>query len=193
MKGKLRIVGALSLAILSACSSVDRVPDVANINEDNPCYFKETKEEAPAWVCTRYMENLVSGVGSYPDSQASQNLAFQVAQQRARVELAKTLQVRLKSSLESYESKIGAGTNQRLDEHVEAVAKSRIAIPLHGSRVYSSVYAPDGTLFVLVGVDEQLAKKNIKLALKTSFNDRESEWVKGEAEKAYAELEKLVN
>lgn len=182
----------LGLSLTTACSTVNEFPEAAT-TKNLACVFDGTNETAPDWVCTGVLDDLVTGIGSYDRNSASQNLSFQIAQQRARADLARKLAIELKASLNDYESITGSGFSERTEKHVQAIGKSEIQMPLSGSRVYASVSDPNGTKYVLVGIDEELAKQNKKRFIKSSFRDAEAKWTKQEAQKAYNELEQLLN
>ncbi|MFT6906603.1 MAG: hypothetical protein ACJAS1_003271 [Oleiphilaceae bacterium] len=183
----------LLISFTYGCSTLDEgKPDLSALAPD-ACTFQNTKEEAPMWTCTGEFEGLVAGRGSFKQVNASENLSFQIAQQRARADLARKLLVELKTSLSDYESAAGDAFDARVDTHVQGINKSELQMPLEGSRVYASVTSPDGTLYVLVGLDEDLAKKNKLRAIKNSFRDPAAQWAKSEADKAYDKLEAYLD
>ncbi len=189
---KLSALGLL-VGLQYGCSTLDEgKPDLSALESD-ACNFSKTDVEAPMWVCTGEFPGLVSGRGSYRQENTSENLTFQIAQQRARADLARKLWVELKSSLNDFESAAGDALDARVDAHVQSVIKSELEMPLEGSRIYASVTGPDGTLYVLVGLDEALAKQNKQRAIKNSFRDPEAQWARSEAEKAYDKLDALLD
>lgn len=187
------IASSVTLAFIAACSSQPEAPTTAEINKDNPCYFERTKEEAPDWICTGYMEGLITGIGTFPPSQASYDLRFQTAQQRGRVDIGFKMETKLKAAIKEYYSVTGTNANERIDQHIKKVSTSQLSIVLQGTRAYSSVTGPDGTLFVLMGLDEKLAAQNLKGMIKSSFGDREAAFVEDKAEKEFKKLEESVD
>ncbi len=188
---KMSLNAVFTLSLIGCASNENKAPDLSALNANN-CYFDASEKEAPMWTCTGEFEGLVTGLGSYKQMNASQNLKFQIAQQRARADLARKLIVQMKTSLNDYESAAGDAYDARVDAHAQSVNKSELVMPLEGSRVYASVTSPDGTLYVLVGLDEALAKKNKQRAIKNSFKDPSAQWAKSEADKAYQQLEQLL-
>ncbi|KZY76016.1 hypothetical protein A3740_13930, partial [Oleiphilus sp. HI0068] len=170
----------IGVSLTAACSTVNDVPQTP-APQTAECNFDGTEKEAPNWVCTGVMGDLVTGRGSYDRNSASENLSFQIAQQRARADLARKLTVDLKAALSDYESITGSGLSERAEKHVQEIGQSELKMPLSGSRVYASVTDPNGVKYVLVGIDEELAKKNKKLFIKSSFRDAEAKWTKEEA------------
>jgi hypothetical protein len=185
------ILLCLGAALTVGCSTLDEQQEALNL--DQTCKFNGSNEKAPDWVCTGNHGSLITGRGSYDRNNASENLSFQIAQQRARADLARKLALNLKTSLNDYESVTGSEFSERLEQHVQGISKSELEMPIEGSRVYASVSGPDGTLYVLVGIDEEMAKQNKRRFVKSSFRDAEALWTKSEADKAYQQLEALLD
>lgn len=178
--------------LLGGCAVSPQTPEPIRTAQTEPCHFEQTRESAPDWVCTGYLEGVITGMGSFPPSNASYNLRFQTAEQRARVSLARQLEIKLNGALKDYESQIGAGTNETIDLVVKNLSQSKQSVSLAGSRVYASTTGPDGTLYLLVGLDEALAAKNMKRLVRSSYGRKDSEWQDKKAEQALQQLEDAV-
>lgn len=179
--------------VLTGCSINQTPQQQIEAETALPCYFPDTREEAPGWVCTGHIgDQLVSGVGQFPPSQASYNLRFQTAEQRARVNLSRKLEMQLTSALKDYEENTGAGMNETVDRVIENLSSSRQKVTLVGSRVYSSITGPDGSLFVLVGIDKALASQNLQRLVRSSFDNPEASWQRNLAKDALSELEDVA-
>lgn len=192
MKKFNKVIGLfLSSLIITGCSTMnDKNEDLSAVQG---CTFTGTKEKAPDWVCTGNYGELTTGRGSYDRNNASENLSFQIAQQRARADLARKLALNVKTALNDYESVTGSNFDERLEKHAQGITKSELDMPIEGSRVYASVIGPDGTMYILVGLDEEMAKLNKRRFIKSSFQNAEAIWTKNEAEKAYKQLEELLD
>lgn len=189
----LQIVATTSvIALLAACSGTPDKPSYSDLTKA-PCVFAQTKEEAPEWVCTGYVENLITGIGSFPPSQASHNLRFQTAQQRARTDLARKFEIHLKGALKDYEDVTGANSNEVVDQYVQGLSSGLISNYLQGSRTYASITGPDGTLHVLVGIDEELAAKNMKRLVRSSYGNGEANYIQNKAETQFKALDEAID
>lgn len=189
-----KIIATLSLGVaITGCSTTQTPKQTATLELAAPCFFPDTREEAPGWVCSGYVnDQLVSGIGQFPASRASYNLRFQTAEQRARVNLARKLEMQLTSALKDFEENTGAGMNETVDKVIQNLSSSRQKVSLVGSRVYSSITAPDGSLFVLVGIDKELASQNLQRLVRSSFNNPEASWQRGLAKDALNQLEDVA-
>jgi len=189
----LTAIAALGLA-LAGCSTQPESPVQALTEPQTACEFSGTDQAAPGWVCTGFVaEELVTGMGEFPPSRASYSLRFQTAEQRARVNLARKLETRLTSSLKDYEEQTGAGMGETVDRVVQNASQSRQSVTLVGSRVYRSVEGPDGTLYVLVGIDRKLAGENLQRLVRSSFGDPAAEHQRSLAREALEELENVAS
>ena len=190
----LTVTTALVLGLaIAGCSTQPKTPAEALAGSQNHCHFSGTDQEAPAWVCTGFVaEDLVTGMGAFPPSRASHSLRFQTAAQRARVDLAKKLETRLTSSLKDYEEQTGAGMSETVDRVVQQASQSRQDVTLVGSRVYRSVEGPDGTLYVLVGIDRKLAGENLQRLVRSSYRNPEAAHQRGLAREALEALEQVA-
>ncbi len=57
-----------------------------------------------------------------------------------------------------------------------------------GSRVFRQTTGPDGTMYVLVGVDEGTAKRVVQQAVQTSMNNDRAQWQQFQGAKLQADL-----
>ena len=177
------------LVLLAGCSSTPKLPEVATL----PCYFPYSKEEAPMWICTGYVEGLITGIGIFPKSEAGYNLKFQTAQQRARVDLLEKFEIRIKAVIKDYEDVTGASSNVISDQFIQQVSLGRIANTLQGSRTYASITGPDGALYVLVGIDKEIAANNIKRMARSSYDNAEAQYINDKAEKQFKALDEHID
>jgi hypothetical protein len=193
MKNSLKLITSIALVSLGACSTIDKTDVITSFNEDRPCYFPNMgKEEAPKWVCPDKLANTnhITGLGVYEGSDSSYNLAFQIAQQRARVNLAQALTVSLSSKSDDFSATTKTKDGETLDARAETVSRSEVAKILRGSRVYSSITDSNSTLYVLVGIDEKLARSKHARGIQSSYKNAEVSYIKQEASEALNDLER---
>jgi hypothetical protein len=189
---KIITTGSL-MALLAACSGTPEKPTYKELTDGAQCYFPDSREDAPEWVCTGHMEKLLTGIGSFPPSQASHNLRFQTAQQRARADLARKFEIQIKGALKDYEDVTGANRNEVVDQYVQNLSSGMIANYLQGSRTYASISGPDGTLYLLMGIDEELAAKNMKRLVRSSYGNAEARYIQDKSDAQFKLLDEAID
>lgn len=115
----------------------------------------------PDWVrkdCSSYFkekgQKVLCGVGTVT-GMADPNLARTAAQGRGRTEIARTIQVEVKSVLTDYQAQ---GTDKdgvlQGEQAIESISKQVSNVTLNGSRMADSWIAPDGTFYALMVLGE---------------------------------------
>ncbi len=91
-------------------------------------------------------------------------LARSAAEGRARTELARILQVRVKSMLKDYQAATQGGPDNETasEQHVEDVSKQITDVTLSGSRVEDTFISETGTFWALVALDPDDFKESLK-------------------------------
>jgi hypothetical protein len=91
------------------------------------------------------------------------NLARSAAEGRARTELARSLQVHVKSMLKDYQAATQGGPeNQTMSEqHIEDVSKQVTDMTLSGSRLEETFVSETGTFWALVVLDADAFKDSL--------------------------------
>lgn len=142
-----RVVIATSL-ILVACGGASKAPETP---QSNP-----TLQGAPAWVtgdCRTHFghQQVLCGVGTV-SKVSSPSLARNAAMGRGRTEIARLLQVRVKSILTDYQAANGNVTNQVIEDDSKQITD----MSLSGTRMAQYWIGPDGTYYALMtlGLDE---------------------------------------
>lgn len=184
---KVLLVSVVALG-LSACESnpVKEAPKKAAVPD---CVFPNTQEAAPGWICDEPVEGLaVSAVGSAEKTAAGNEFMKQMAATAARVQLAQRMKVTVANMVKQYVETTGAGKDESVDKVNTSVTKQITSETLAGTQIYKSRVAPDGTLYVLVGLNEAAAQKLTEAAVKTSMNNDRALWQKFQAGKAQDEL-----
>lgn len=153
------------------------------------CFFPGTQDEAPLWVCDQPLEGVeVSAVGSAQKSAAGQGFMRQMAATEARVQLAQNMQVHVTNMIKQYAETTGAADSETVDRVNSSVTKQITDQTLYGTKIVRSINAPDGTLYVLVGLDLVAAQKIAETAIKTSMNNERALWQKFQAKQGFDEL-----
>lgn len=183
------LVSAVALG-LAACANNPPAPaPVAAKPKVADCVFPNTQEAAPGWICDEPVEGVaVSAVGSAAKTEAGIDFMKQMAATSARVQLAQRMKVTVANMIKQYVETTGAGKDETVDRVNTSVTKQITNETLVGTRVYKSRQGPDGTMYVLLGLDEAAAQKLTESAVKTSMNNDRALWQKFQAGKAQDEL-----
>lgn len=153
------------------------------------CAFPNSKEPAPGWVCDQPVPGMpVTAMGSAAKSDAGHDFMKQMATTGARVQLAQNMKVQVQNMIKQYVETTGAASKETVDRVNTSVTKQITDQSLQGTRIMNSVTGPDGTLYVLVGLDESMAQKLTEAAIKTSMNNDQAAWQQFRAQKGQEEL-----
>jgi hypothetical protein len=185
-----RILTASGLALtLAACGAT--APQKAAVPD---CTFPDAPTvPAPGWVCDEPVEGLaVSAVGSADKSAAGINFMKQQASTAARVQLAQMMKVQVQNLVKQFAETTGVGDSQTVDMVNSSVTKQITNESLVGTRIFKTRRSPNGSLYVLVGLDDNAASLINETALKTSMNNEKALWQKFQAKKGHDELAKEI-
>ncbi|MDH5302161.1 MAG: LPP20 family lipoprotein [Gammaproteobacteria bacterium] len=159
----------------------------ADIEPD--CVFPNTKEAAPGWVCDEPVAGLeVQAVGVAEATNAGISFQKDMAAADARGRLAEQFKTRVEKMVKKYLGTTGVGVTETVDAAASSTLKTITDQTLQGSKVYKSRTAPDGRLFVLMGLDAAMAERNAASALKTSMGNDQALWQQFQAKKSFDEL-----
>jgi hypothetical protein len=98
------------------------------------------------------------------------------------------MKVQVQNMIKQYAETTGAGSKETVDRVNTSVTKQITDQTLQGTKIFRSIVAPDGTMFVLVGLDEAGAQKLTETAVKTSMNNDQAAWQQFKAQKGQDEL-----
>ena len=185
----LSLVAALSLALVG-CGSAPPKQQVAD------CAFPDDGlTAAPAWVCgAPYKDLKIAAVGSYEKTGAGIDFQRTMAEASARDVLARQIRVTVQNMVKRYAETTGTGDAETVDRVNSSVSKQITNEELAGSKVYiQAVNAKTKTLFVLVGLDAQLAQDLAKHAVQTSMNKERALWQKLQAKKSFDEMAQEIS
>ena len=130
----------------------------AKVSKAKKCLFPKSRKRAPNWVCSAHVNGLaVTAVGSAAKSKAGISFVEQMAAADARAHLVQNLR-------ESVQKKIRGGDDaaDKVPADSDNTLMTRITNDsLRDTKIVKSTYGPDGTRYVMVGLDETSAKKLI--------------------------------
>ena len=152
---------------------------------------KNELEGAPKWVLQNANKNNnVCGVGSAAGTR-NVSVARTSAMGRARTEIARSLQVKVKSMLKDYQSTttggeaFGKAAND--EQHIEDVSKQITDMTLSGTELQDTWISNTGTLYTLVCLDVEKFKNS--LSQMSQLNEQVRQAVVERANKAFNELD----
>jgi len=180
---------AVAAGMVACSSSPAKVDAPAKVEKIAECVFPNSGASAPLWVCDAPVEGMsVGAVGSAAKTDAGIAFMKQMAATEARVQLAQNMKVQVQNMIKQYAETTGAGSKETVDRVNTSVTKQITDQTLQGTKIFRSIQGPDGTMYVLVGLDESSAQKLTETAVKTSMNNDQAAWQQFKAQKGQDEL-----
>ncbi len=175
---------AASVGLLAACGG----DDVKQAAPD--CVFPDAPEVvAPGWICDEPVEGVeVSAVGAAEKSAAGHSFMRNMAATDARVQLAQALKVQVQNMVKQYAETTGAASTETVDKVNTSVTKQITDETLVGTKIFKTRVSPNGTLYVLLGMDGGATAQAAEKALRTSMNNDQALWQQFKAQKGQEEL-----
>lgn len=179
------LLSSAAVVAIVGCSSAPSKEKVAVAE----CVFPGSDKEAPGWVCDQPVEGLpVAAVGSAAKSDAGLDFMKQMAATSARVQLAQNMKVQVQNMIKQYAETTGAGNKETVDRVNTSVTKQITDQTMQGTKILKSRVGPDGTLYVLVGLDTAAAQQLTEAAIKISMGNDQAAWQQFRAQKGQDEL-----
>lgn len=140
-------------------------------------YADAPRTSAPAWVCGAPLAGLaVSAVGSAQPSAAGYDAMRTEAVSVGRDWLVDHLRAYAGRRLDGYAAAHGPLGTDRLRDMKASVEGYITKTTVLGSRVYRTATSPSGTLYVLVGLSDSLARRQLRDALRASMQNEPALW-----------------
>ena len=184
MRTKVKLLAlAVATGLMAGCSGAEK-------KEVIECAFPDAPgTPAAGWVCDEPVPGIeVSAVGSASKSAAGHSFMKQMAATDGRVQLAQQMKVHVQNMIKQYVETTGAADSETVDKVNTSVTKQITKESLVGSKVYKTQTSPNGTLYVLVGLDKSNAIQATQEALTTSMGNEKALWQQFKASKAQDEL-----
>ena len=185
MRNNLFAVSGVALSVLLASCSSETVK-----LEALDCAFPDAPEvAAPGWICDAPVEGIeVSAVGSAEKSAAGVSFTKNMAVTDARVQMAQAMKVHVQNMVKQYAETTGAASSETVDKVNTSVTKQITDQTLTGTKRYKSIISPNGTVYVLIGMDDATAAKATEEVVRTSMNNEKALWQQFKAQKGQDEL-----
>lgn len=181
------VAGLLVSLMLSGCGGGVKEAEFA-------CVFPDaSNSEAPRWVCDERVEGVVvSAVGTAAKSSAGHSFMKNMASTDARVQLAQSMKVHVQNMVKQYAETTGAADTETVDRVNTSVTKQITDETLVGTRVFKTSTSPNGTLYVLLGVDAAAAAQATANAVQSSLNNENALWQQFKAQVGQGELANAI-
>jgi hypothetical protein len=191
-QSKILVCGIILACVTAfACASTD---------EGTPIPENSPLAGAPDWVlkgCSAYWGDdggaRICGVGSMGGTR-NISLARTAAIGRARTEIARSLQVKVKAMLKDYQATTTGGeefgTAAADEQHIEDVSKQITEMTLNGTTLQDTWVGPDGTLYTLVALDVESFEDSISQMSNLSETIRKA--VQERAKASFEELDEAT-
>ena len=94
--------------------------------------------------------------------------------------------------VKSYLGTTGIGDAETVDSVSQSVLKTVSSDTLYGSRIYKSRVGPDGSMYVLVGLDEANTREAAAQAVASSMNNDRALWQQFQAQQGFDEMKESI-
>ncbi len=175
----------LMVILLTGCSGSDEIKQA-----EPDCVFPDSPStSAPGWICDEPVAGIeVSAVGVAEKTAAGHSFMKSMAATDARVQLSQSMQVHVQNMVKQYAETTGAADAETVDKVNTSVTKQITDATLVGTKIYKTRTSPNGTLYVLLGMDESMTATATQNVLKTSMNNDNALWQQFKAQKGQDEL-----
>ena len=179
------------LVLLAACSSS---PERSGSSALADCVYPDGSDKAaPGWICDEPVVGVsVSAVGIAGPTKAGPSFQKDTATADARGKLVEQFQVQVDKMVKSYLGTTGIGDSETVDSVSQSVLKTVSSDTLYGSKVFKSRVGPDGSMYVLVGLDENATREAAAQAVASSMNNDNALWQQFQAQQGFDELKESI-
>ena len=179
------------LVLLAACSSS---PERSGSSALADCVYPDGSDKAaPGWICDEPVAGVsVSAVGIAGPTKAGPSFQKDTATADARGKLVEQFQVQVDKMVKSYLGTTGIGDSETVDSVSQSVLKTVSSDTLYGSKVFKSRVGPDGSMYVLVGLDENATREAAARAVASSMNNDNALWQQFQAQQGFDELKESI-
>ena len=188
---RLFILMLAPLVLLAACSSS---PERSGSSALADCVYPDGSDKAaPGWICDEPVAGVsVSAVGIAGPTKAGPSFQKDTATADARGKLVEQFQVQVDKMVKSYLGTTGIGDSETVDSVSQSVLKTVSSDTLYGSKVFKSRVGPDGSMYVLVGLDENATREAAAQAVASSMNNDNALWQQFQAQQGFDELKESI-
>ena len=184
------ILGVTALAAVVATGGCAK--DVTTPDEQLPNEFAG----APGWVlqgCSAYWGDdggaRLCGVG---DAKVGSNMSMArtKATSRARAEISRTLETKVKSMIKDFQEQVTDGESEMTAEQFTSTTVSLSKSTLNGTSVMDTWYSPTRQIYILVALDVESFSNSVKAM--DEMSDKLRTFIEARAKKSFTELDEQM-
>jgi hypothetical protein len=181
---KILIAFAVSMLVF-ACGGEEPAPvDTTVANPGGQCW-----NGAPDWVITGGIEGELTAVGAARSSKSGMSFMITQAMSDARNQMASSISVKVNNMVKSFTQSTGIGDDEVVDAVSANVSKQITSETLNGTTRKALWESPCGELYVMIGIDNELVKQEVKNSVSSSYQNEQALWQQFQAQKAQDELD----
>lgn len=187
---RLPAAGIIAMSVLlTACGARDDVKQA-----EPECVFPDAPgTAAPGWICDEPVDGVeVAAVGTAEKSAAGHSFMKNMAATDARVQLAQSMKVHVQNMVKQFAETTGAADSETVDKVNTSVTKQITDETLIGTKIFKTRTSPNGTLYVLLGLDANAAANATENAIRSSMNNDNALWQQFKASKGQDELAESI-
>lgn len=170
--------GFLSTGVITILLSLTACSGSGVKDAPSDCVFPDSpNDKAPGWICNEPVDGVaVWAVGAAEKSAAGHNFMKNMASTAARIQLAQSMKVHVQNRVKQYAETMGLTDTETVNKVNTSVTKQITDEALVGTKVFKARTSPNGTLYVLLGMDSSVAAITTENALKSSMNKDDVLW-----------------
>ncbi len=184
-------LGAAALAVVVATAGCGK--DVTTPDEQLPSEFAG----APSWVlegCADYWDDddgaRLCGVGDAKIGR-SMSIARTKATSRARAEIGRTLETKVKSMIKDFQEQVTDGESEMTAEQFSSTTVLLSKSTLNGTTIQETWVSQTNQLYILVGLDIEAFENSVRQMDEMSSQLRA--FIEARARKSFTELEEQMD
>lgn len=177
-------VALAALVALAGCGSKELTPDEVLPNDF---------AGAPNWVlqgCSAYWGDdggaRICGVGDAKIGR-SMSVARTKATSRARAEISRTLETKVKNMVKDFQEQVTDGESEMTAEQFSSTTVSLSKATLNGTSQQDTWVSPSGQIYILVALDVEAFNNSVREM--DEMSDRLRSFIEARAKKSFAELD----
>lgn len=183
-------IAALTLLFNTGCSN--KQDELTK--EEMSLYVDPEFDGAPRWIASPKKEGYIVELGSAPKN-VGNDFAFQreEAVANARNNLARRISINVDNMFKTFKSTAGITEKGTFDKVIESVSKQVSSEVLKNSVVQNMWISKSKTMYVLVSIDGNEFKSQVKNISKSSFKNEDALYQKYLADDADSKLDAMID
>jgi len=190
MKKLASLLALVSVLVFTGCSSKEEAIQVEDKVQNKQ--MQKEMENAPNWVYMKYPnnKNRIYAIG-VAESGGDKDFQIVVANALAKNRLAKKVYSDVQTMVKTFKESTGKNA-ETYDKAMTSVSKEISKVKLTNIEMEDVWYSKSGSLYMLISIDKDNVKNQLKENIKSAFEKDKSLWEKEEASEAQKELNEVV-